>query len=235
MAKKRSAKQKAAFARMRAGLKKYRAGKKTKTRRTKRRKVRSVVLPKSESLLITKGEIMGTRRRKRKHTSHKRRKRIYSGLPVMGRRHRVHHRRKRHYLGGKNEIVHTLMEGAGVVGGAVGASMLAKLIPVSNAKIKAAIPIALGLGIGFTKFGRKGIVKDAALGSITIGMISLLKSFVPTLPLLSGDVELMGYLPTGEQQAMLGQRLEGEVLEGDLDGELDGDFDGDFDGDGDNY
>jgi len=175
---------------------------------------------------------MGTRKRKRRHTSHKRRhaKRFFGGEMLGRRKKRVHHRRRHYMGGGKGALVSTLMEGAGVVGGAVGASFVSRMIPISNPKIKAAIPVALGLGLGLTKFGRKGIMKDVAMGSITIGMISLLKSFVPSIPLLSGDVELMGYLPTGEAQAMLGAPIDGE-LEGDIDGAVVGDFEGDFEGD----
>ena len=230
--KKRTAKQIAAFKKMIAALHKKRP-KKRKTARRKR--VSRRVFPQHETLTIDKGEIMGTRKRKRR-TTHKRRKiskrHYFGGGGFMGKRHKIrHHRRKRSYMGGLDvkSISGSIMEGAGIVGGAVGASFLSRMIPISNAKLKAAIPVALGLGLGMTKFGKRGIMKDVAMGSITIGMISLLKSFVPSLPLLDGDVELMGYLPTSESQAMLGMNYDGDY-DGMSVSEFDGDFDGDFEG-----
>jgi hypothetical protein len=87
--------------------------------------------------------------------------------------------------------------------------MVAKFIPITNPKIKALIPLALGLIIANLKIARNKFIRDAATGSMAIGTISLVKQFLPQLPLLAGAesaesiVSSLRQLPK-EQQALLG-------------------------------
>jgi hypothetical protein len=196
-----------------------------------RKKSRRHVPEQLENIVIEGGTMLG--RKKRRH--HKRK---YSGAAgeLFGRKRR-HHRRKysgaagmaglgrrkrRHYSGmagggsGMKGAMGGIMDGVLVAGGAVGGSLIAKFVPIQNAKIKAIVPLALGLGIGFMKIGKKPLFHKLAVGSTAIGILALAKSFVPTLPLLAGD-ELMGdeYMGatqlTAEERAMLGDEYQGDV------------------------
>ena len=159
----------------------------------------------------------------------------YHGLEGKARRrsHKYHgiaggkkHRRARRYHGApKIDIMGFATDIISVGAGAVGASFIAQKIPVANAKIKALIPIALGLGIGMTKLGRNRMAKSAAGGMIAVGTLSLVKQFFPTVPLLSGadDAETVAgaidALPD-EEKALLGyvvSGVDGEVIQGESD------------------
>lgn len=164
---------------------------------------------------------------KRKKSRKARRK--YSGLPVAGRRTRKKVRRyhgaakarraRRYHGAAKLNIVGLATDIIGVGMGAVGGSFIAQKVPVSNGKIKAIIPIALGLGLGMTKYGRSSIAKAAAGGMIAVGTLSLVKQFFPTLPLLTGADDAEGVagaieaLPD-EEMALLGYVVSGENYEG---------------------
>lgn len=150
-----------------------------------------------------------------------RRSRRYHGL-AGGKKHR---RARRYHGAPKMDIMGFATDIISVGAGAVGASFIAQKVPVANAKIKALIPIALGLGIGLTKFGRNRMAKSAAGGMIAVGTLSLVKQFFPTVPLLSGadDAETVAgaidALPE-EEKALLGMvvsGVDGAVIEGDDD------------------
>lgn len=150
-----------------------------------------------------------------------RRSRRYHGL-AGGKKHR---RARRYHGAPKMDIMGFATDIISVGAGAVGASFIAQKVPVANAKIKALIPIALGLGIGLTKFGRNRMAKSAAGGMIAVGTLSLVKQFFPTVPLLSGadDAETVAgaidALPE-EEKALLGyvvNGVDGMVVEGDND------------------
>jgi hypothetical protein len=64
-------------------------------------------------------------------------------------------------------------------------------------------------------------MKNIALGSVTVGILSLVKQLMPSLPLM-GE-EYYGYPQqalTGEEQAMLGIPFHGEDMNEDLGDEL---------------
>lgn len=217
--------QKAALAKGRAKL--HGKGKRT----SKRKKVIRSAVPERLEPIIIKGE--KTSMAKRKSRKAKR----YHGFEGKARRTRKasrYHglaggkksRRARRYHGApKADILGFATDIISVGAGAVGASFVAQKIPVANAKIKALIPIALGLGIGLTKFGRNRMAKSAAGGMIAVGTLSLVKQFFPTVPLLSGadDAETVAgaidALPD-EEKALLGyvvSGVDGEVINGEDD------------------
>lgn len=213
-----SAAQRAALAKGRAALRARRGGRRKVSKR--RKTVRAVVPEKLEPIIIKGGSIMAKRRKSRKA-------RKYHGLPVAGRRTRKKARRyhgiegrrrsraRRYHGAGKLNIVGLATEIVGLGAGAVGGSFVAQKLPIANAKIKALIPIALGLGLGMTKFGRSNIAKAAAGGMIAVGTLSLVKQFFPTVPLLTGadDAETVAgaidALPD-EEKALLGYVVSGE-------------------------
>ena len=235
MAKKRkkrilSAKQKAALAKGRAALKAIK-----RKARPYIKKAAKKVAEKLEPLIITEGSIMGRKRRR----SRKAKKGLFGGFEGAKRRT---HRRRRHTLrgefgrrrrsrrrysggllaGGKINPVEIATDIVGLGAGAVGASFIAKMVPVKDARLKAAIAIALGLGIGATKLGRNRIMKSLAGGAIAVGSLSLVKALAPQLPLLSGVEDAVSAagaidaLPP-EEKALLGMTVEGEI-EGEYEG-----------------
>lgn len=208
--------QRAALARGRASLRARRGGKR-KVSRSRKTKIRSFVPEKLEPIIIKGGSIMAKRRKSRKA-------RKYHGIPVAGKRrsrksrryHGFEGRRKarRYHGGARLNIIGLATDIVGLGVGAVGGSFIAQKVPVPNAKIKALIPIALGLGLGMTKFGRSSIAKAAAGGMIAVGTLSLVKQFFPTVPLLTGAdsaetvAGAIDALPA-EEKALLGYVVNG--------------------------
>ena len=226
--RKSTAAQRAALAKGRAALKSRR--KKTrKTTRTKSSRVYTKI-PKTLEPIIIKEGFMAAKKRK-----HQKKHKIHGG-ELLGKSHRKHHRKSRRYHGaimaGKLDIAGTVQDLAGVAAGAVGSSFVAGMIPVKSAKIKAVVPIALGLFLGMSKFGKSRIMKSAATGALAVGTLSLVKQFFPTLPLLSGAddaVSVAGAIDAlkPEERAMLGLAVNGEAMEGEVDGDFEGEVDGD--------
>lgn len=137
---------------------------------------------------------------------------------------KITRRKIRFYGADKYGIQSLVMQGAGVTAGAVAGSMVARMIPIADLRLKSLVPIVLGAGIVSTKAGKKGIVKDAALGSVAIGIISLVKTLAPQLPFLAADesdLALVGY--DEEEQAMLGLPYQGED-EDEIEGEDDSEY-----------
>jgi len=207
---------------------------KVKKRARKARRVRRAVPEALEPITITKGDCMSGKRRRRRRAKftgfegRRKRRRSRRSYGFEGRR-----RRKRYYGGGgggRVSPVGAIINGAVAIGGGVASSMAAHYIPIANPKIKAVIPIAIGLALGVMPMTRRNkVMQSVALGSIIVGGLSLVRQMLPTVPLLTGDIyegETM-YVPQyGEAPAMLGypatfgDNLDGEVIEqmGDLDG-----------------
>lgn len=233
MKRKISKKVLAALAKGRKKLTEKRRGKKV-SRRKKSRSLKHKASP-INPIIVT--EVSGMKVRKRRvKTKRRKRSRALHGagsfFPKKRRsKRRVSRRRVRRLYGDsvkKPSMMNTLKDGAGVVGGVIGASAIAKMFPIANPKIKAIVPIGLGIILSMTKFGRKGVMKNVALGSVAIGALSLVKQLAPSLPLM-GD-EYMGYTPelSAEERALLGIPYNGEPVDGDMEGdELTGDVDGD--------
>ena len=109
---------------------------------------------------------------------------------------------------GKSELVPVL---AGLAAGAVGISMLSKVLPIGNDKMKAAIPLAVGaIGLGSKHVYGNSFLKHAAMGSAVLGILSLMKAFVPSMPLLAGADDVQ-YIPVNDEVAgQLGYSINGE-------------------------
>jgi hypothetical protein len=94
-------------------------------------------------------------------------------------------------MGGKLDVVKPLINTAIAVAGGVAGSFAANKLPIADARIKAAIPMALGLALGLTKFARKSaMVQSAASGMMVAGGLALIRQFAPTLPLLAGEEDV---------------------------------------------
>jgi hypothetical protein len=190
----------------------YFSGKKRKAK--KRRKVSHKRINTAlEPSLFTKGSCTMSKKRKTRK-ARKTIRRASRAVSVYGRRvkHRKVSRRARRYHGGamgKLRPIAIITEVAGLAGGAIAGSYLAKVVPIANTKIKALIPILAGVVIGQMKFGRSGIGKDLAAGSIAVGALSLARQFVPQIPVFAGVesaqellTSIQGLSP--EEQTLLG-------------------------------
>ncbi len=100
----------------------------------------------------------------------------------------------------------TLMEGAGVVSGAVGAGVLANYVPIKDPRIKALMPIVAGLLLSNVKMFRGKMGKSMTLGMVAAGGLAIVKQFAPNVPVLAGEGDdILDYLSPEEQEAaMLG-------------------------------
>jgi hypothetical protein len=92
-------------------------------------------------------------------------------------------------------IMALLMNGLAAGAGAIGGAFAAGKLPIANPKLKALVPIALGIGLGMTKFGRKPIMQSVSLGLVAGGTLALVRQFAPQLPMLAGDDEYMLGVP----------------------------------------
>src|SRR5271157_649524 len=218
------------------------------SRRTKHKAQRVRHVPKSkESIIITKGEVMAGRKRRRHHKrlgnplamlgGRKRRRRSRGTYGFEGRRRS---RRHRYYGGDMKGITGMLTGGAVAVAGGVAASMAAHAIPfVKDDKMKALIPIGIGAALAFLPMTRKNmLMQKIAMGAVVVGALSFIRHQFPTIPLLTGDV-VSGdalYIPqSGEEARMLGASLNtmgepvdvmGMEVQGEMEGEMDGEMDG---------
>ncbi len=175
-----------------------------------------------KTIIFMKGSTTVAKRRKKRKAP----KRVYRKRRVAKRRYYGAARRPAAAKG----IMALLMQGAGITGGAVGGSMIARAVPIKDLKIKSLVPIGVGILIMSTKMGKKGFMKDAALGSTAIGFISLLKTFVPNIPLLAADEEDLALLGMAddlldEERAMLGEPYDGDDDIDELDDLLEGEED----------
>jgi hypothetical protein len=211
--KKVSSKVLAALARGRKKLAAMRKGRKSKSKSPGRRRRIARRIPEPlESIVIEGGGGMAGKRRK----SHRRKARKMSG-EFFGRRKRRRSRRMsgeffgrkkrrcvRRYHGERSKgVIGAVTNAVMIAGGGMAGALAAKYIPVKNAKIKAALPLIMGVGLSMIKIGRKAPFDKLATGMAVIGVLSLVKSFVPSLPTMAGEEEVM-YLPSPEEAAMLG-------------------------------
>jgi hypothetical protein len=145
------------------------------------------------------GEFMGRRRKKRAKQYHGE-----FGGEFMGRR-----RRRRHvarYSGGlpTKGVIGSITNAGLMAAGGIAGAFAAKYVPIPNAKIKAAVPLILGLALSFVKFGQKPPISTMATGAAAVGMLSIIKQFMPQIPTLAGDdEEQYGYLPTSPEEAAI--------------------------------
>ena len=93
--------------------------------------------------------------------------------------------------------------GIGAAGG-IAAAFGANYLPSTmDKRLKAGIVTALGLALGISPFARKNkMIKAAGTGIAIVGGLSLVRAFVPSIPVLSGEANLSLYNPY--ERAMLG-------------------------------
>lgn len=131
-------------------------------------------------------------------------------------------RRRRSNGAGKQKAMTVLTNVALAIGGALGASMLVAKVPVKDPRIKALIP--LGLGVFGAMKAKKAMMRSAALGIAFSGGMGLVKTQFPNIPMLAGEDET--YLPDGYQEnAMLGVG-DNDYTDDDIDSMLDSDMSG---------
>jgi len=102
----------------------------------------------------------------------------------------------------KKNALTVAKNGALAIGGAVAGGMAANAIPVKDPRIKAAIPLILGVLLGSSKFGKTQMMQNVATGLVVAGGMSMVRVLAPQLPFLAGEGE---YLPEEyEEQELLG-------------------------------
>jgi hypothetical protein len=165
-----------------------------------------------EPLIIREGSVgMGKRKRRSRKA---RRVHGFEGRKRRSRRYRGFEgrRRTRRYHGAGGTRLNVMGIGTDVVGigaGAVAGSAVAKLVPIADPRIKAAVPLILGIILSTMKFARSRIMQAVATGSVAVGTISLVKQFLPQIPMLAGAasaediIASVNQLPA-EEKAMLG-------------------------------
>jgi hypothetical protein len=99
------------------------------------------------------------------------------------------------------------------VGGAVAAGAIANKLPLTNPKLKAATPMIGGILLAGTFGKRNQMLKDVGTGMAVIGALSLLKQFMPNVPVLAGEDSII-YLPEGYIPQLEGDymRLGGDTV-----------------------
>lgn len=97
-------------------------------------------------------------------------------------------RRSRRMSGGsrKIDIVKPLMNTALAVGGGIGGRLVKNAIPIQDERIKAAVPVILGLVISMMSRANV-MLKNIGVGMATIGGAELLAALFPNVALLQGE------------------------------------------------
>jgi hypothetical protein len=152
---------------------------------------------------------------KKKRVSRRKKVGLYRGGEFFGRRVKRHHKKRHSYMGlgfDKKGMTGQMIDGVSVVGGVLAGSFVGKMVPVKNPKIQALVPVAVGIGLSMTKIGKQGIGKYISLGMVSVGMLSLIRQLVPSLPLMSGD-EMSLPLNAEEERALLGLTTEGDTYQ----------------------
>lgn len=179
---------------------------KPKRAKTAKKKIRNVKAISHEPIIIKEGVSM-----KGKKVSRKRTRKHYGFEGMAGsRKRRTHKARRRHYMGANpTSAAMDNLKNALIVGtGAVVGSMIGRLVPVSDTRIKAGVPLALGIILPMV--AKNKLIQSLALGLTTIGVVSMVKTFAPNIALLGVDEPM---LITADQAKLLGLPISG--VEGD--------------------
>jgi len=112
-------------------------------------------------------------------------------------------RRRKSIRGAKTDFMKTLMPiAAGAIVGGIGANMISNFVPVTDERIKAAIPLAGGLAALYFGKGQLNFITGLGAGMSAAGGGKLLKVLVPALPItgqiLGSDTE---YIMIDEPQS----------------------------------
>lgn len=87
-----------------------------------------------------------------------------------------------------------------VTGGMMGANAVSKLVPLENAVIRNAIPLAAG--VAATLFTQNQAVKSVAYGAIAYGTLALVRSFVTSPEMPGGEEGSAGIGGIGENETV---------------------------------
>jgi hypothetical protein len=106
-----------------------------------------------------------------------------------------------------------MKEAGFAIAGAVGGSIIANKLPITNTKVKAAVPIVAGIALSMVK---SHAAKHIATGMVIAGGLSLLRQMLPGTIMLAGE-EILGEEILGIEDQTMGE----DEIEGydDLDGE----------------
>lgn len=105
-----------------------------------------------------------------------------------------------------------IANGVIAIGGAIASAAIATRIPAPDPKLKAALPLLMGVGALATKQGRKNkMIVAAALGAMVAGGLAVTKQINPNIPLLAGEDD---YYDELEEFPMGGPVLAGPVMMG---------------------
>jgi len=181
-----------------AALARGRAKRKAKTGSTKKRTVTKKV-----SLPVTQERKTMAKKKRSSATTTKKRS-VKSAVRSMG---------------GRAKGLVPMVKDVGIaVAGGVGANVLVNKLPITNPKVKAALPLVAGLLVSSVLGKKKPMFKEIGHGMAVIGAIALLKQFAPNIPMLAGEEETY-YIPQGYQGDMLqlgddeDQDLMGDMLQ----------------------
>ena len=83
--------------------------------------------------------------------------------------------RRRRKMSGIGAVGSTAMSVAYTIAGGVAAQLVSKFVPIANEKIKAAIPVAVGLVL--PRFVKGAASQGLANGMVAVGGIKLIQSF----------------------------------------------------------
>jgi hypothetical protein len=196
-----------------------------------------------EPIIIKEGRLMAGKRKKGKKVKHT----IYgnpSGFEGKRGKKRGSRGRYMHGASEKFNIIETGADVIGLIGGAVIGSAAGKFTPIKNNIAKSLVPFSLGIiGIAVPLLSKMRFVNRLALGSLTIGGMSLLRIVWPAAPLLAGETAetvaaaidnlddeqraIMGLLPAPETAGEGDDEFTGEMPASETAGE---DGRGDFEG-----
>lgn len=121
---------------------------------------------------------------------------------------------------GRVNVMSMVRDGALTVGGAAIGSMVAARVPlpVKLVGFRGFLPIVAGIALGSSKFGRRGMGQQIALGMVVAGGLAIGRQYAPQL--FAGEDEMLG-LPALDQGEMMGleyQSGEGDEENGDVAG-----------------
>ncbi len=183
--RKLSQKQLFALAKGRSALAKNRSASR-KTDTAKKKKTKKVKIKSSDKGTINQGEkkIMAKEKVTKRKTS------LRSSVSNLGR--------------GAKSFAPTIKTVALSVGGAVAAGAIANKLPLTNAKLKAATPLLAGIVLAGLLGKRNTMIKEIGTGMAVVGAMSLLKQYMPNVPVLAGEDTIV-YIPEGYVPPMNGE------------------------------
>lgn len=171
--KKLTAKQKHALKQGRKILKHLRTGRK--------------VSEDKEPIIIKEGSLMSGKKRGKKGKRHSGEP---EGMGMEGRKKGKREKRGRYLHGAADGFkpLDLATDGIALLTGALIGGFTGNLIPIKNSYVKALAPLGLGVvTVSIPQLSKVRFMNRAALGSITVALVSMLRNLWPKAPLLSGE------------------------------------------------